>query len=111
MLNANIVPLPGIPAWRRGTAQILFHVLCDAWSSGKSSIKYINNHGVLERDLETDKLISGSGMSAAREQLEDLGWEGAPPALGEGDLVGLPVQDTAASCYCSLFTTGFAQEL
>lgn len=83
-----------------------FICLCDAWSCGKSSIKYIkyiNNRGVLQQDLETDKIITGRGISVAGKHLEDLGWEGAPPDLGEGDLVGMPVQDMAASCSCSLF--------
>lgn len=42
-----------------------FIFLCDVWSSGKSSIKYINSRGTLEQDVESDKLITGRGISAA----------------------------------------------
>lgn len=101
-LSLSQESLPGEGALPR----YYFICLCEAWSSGKSSIKYIkyiNSRGILQQDLETDKIITGRGISTAWKHLEDLGWEAAPPALGEGDLVGMPVQDTAASCSWSLF--------
>lgn len=92
-------PSPRNPCMEKGALPrycfyfILFFFLCGAWSSGKSSTKYIHSHGTLEQDLDTDKLVTGSGIRVAGKHLEDLGWEGALPALGEGDLVGMPVQD------------------
>lgn len=108
-----------------GTSQILFHFLCDAWSSWKGGIKQIKKHGIPEEDLlETDKLITESGISAAQKhplprgvgghpggtELDlsqvppagsalqlGAGWEGAPRLCGQDDLAGMSTEGTGST--------------
>lgn len=58
-----------------GTSQILFPFLCDARSSWKSSVTQINKRGIAEQGLlETDKLITERGISAAQKGKGGTPW-------------------------------------
>lgn len=54
----------------------------------------LNTLTAVERWSKMWRAINSSLGEGLAQHLEGLGWEGEPPSLGEGDLVGMSVQDT-----------------